>query len=260
MKKSASGFFLIFMVSSLTLAWAGDNEVSDKPAKHFFYRCASCHTVGGGPLSGGPDLIAATRWQDADLAAGVKRMEKNVGAMTAEEIEKIVQFLKSPDVNERIENQKRVIEASRRATLPPASFEMGQRLFRGQKVFQNGGLACIACHRMGNEGGTLGPDLTTLKATLSGVAMQSAIENSSYKVMRPLYEHRKITSEEALHLAEYLSHPEKIKDRFAADIELALYLATAGFGVSFILLWFLNQKRKLSARKNLFQKNMKGSR
>lgn len=234
-------------------------DAVDAPAKYFFYRCAGCHTVGGGKLSG-PDLIASTRWADGDLKAAVKRMEKNVGVITPEQIDQIVQFMKSPDVSERITKQKQIIEASRRAALPPASFEMGQRLFRGQKGLQNGGLACIACHRVKNEGGTLGPNLTLLKEKLSGVAMQSAIENSSYKMMRPIYEHRKITAEEAMHLAEYLSHPEKIEERFTADIACAVYFAVAGFGASFILLWFLNKQRKLSARQNLFQKNTKRSR
>ncbi len=232
------------------------SDATDKPAKYFFYRCAGCHTVGGGKLSG-PDLIVSTKWNEGDLKTAVKRMEKNVGTISSEEMDQIVQFLKSPDVAERIAKQKKQVEASRRVNLPPASFEAGQKLFRGQKALQNGGLACIACHRVGREGGTLGPDLTKLKDRMTGVALQSAIENSNFKIMRPIYEKRKITTEESLHLAEYLASPEKTEKRFFADWHQVGIASAVGFGASFGLLWLLNRQRKLSAKKNLFQRSIK---
>ncbi len=252
MKKRAVGISLFFVVGLTSLSWAQNGNAPDKPAEYFFYRCAGCHTVGGGKLTG-PDLITATQWSDGDLRTAVKKMEKNVGPLTQTDIEQMVGFLKNRDVSARIVKQKQKIEAKLRAELPPPSFETGQKLFRGNKALFNGGPACISCHRFANEGGALGPDLTLLKDRASGVVLQSAIENSSYKIMRSIYANRKITKEESLHLSEYLSHPEKADLRFAPTIDKVVFWAGVGFSIFFTLLWFLNRQRKGSARESLLK-------
>ena len=156
----------------------------------------------------------------------------------------MVEFLKDLSVSERIARQKQKIEAKFRAELPPPSFETGQKLFRGQKALLNGGPACISCHHFVSEGGNLGPDLTTIKDRASGVVLQSAIENSSYKIMRSIYEKRKISGEEALHLSEYLTHPEKTDTRLVPTLRKVGGSALGGLGAFLVLLWALNQGRK----------------
>lgn len=231
-------------------------SATDRPAEYFFYRCAGCHTVGGGKLTG-PDLITAVGWSSADLKSAVKKMEKNVGPLTQADIDQITDFLKDPTVSTRIANQKQKVEAKLRSELPPPSYEMGQNLFRGKKLLTNGGPACITCHRFTSEGGSLGPELTSIREKLTGVALQSAIENSSYKVMRSIYEKRKITKAESLHLAEYLSHPEKAGSRFGPSAGRVIALALGG-SISFMaLLVFMNSKRKGRARDILFKKDEK---
>lgn len=76
--------------------------------------------------------------------------------------------------------------------------------------------------------------------------------------MRPIYENRKITQEESLHLAEYLSHPEKSDGRSAPVIKEVLWFAWIGVGVFFVLLRVLNKQRKGATRKNLLQKHLQG--
>lgn len=247
---------LFFMVGLTSLSVAEEAQPPDKPAEYFFYRCAGCHTVGAGKLTG-PDLITATQWSKADLKTAVKKMEKNVGPLSSADVDQIIEFLKDLNVSARIAKQKQKIEAKLRAELPPPSFETGQKLFRGQKTLLNGGPACISCHHFVNEGGSLGPDLTALKDRASGVVLQSAIENSSYKIMRSIYEKRKITKEEALHLSEYLSHPEKSDARFAPTLNMAIYWGGIGFYAFFMLLRNLNRQRKGRTREKLLQKYMK---
>ncbi len=252
MEKHAAILVLFFLSVVPPCSRAEETKVPDKQAEYFFYRCAGCHTVGGGKLTG-PDLITATQWSRADLENAIKKMVKNVGPMSEEDIAQAADFLKDPGVSARITQQKKKIEAKLRAELPPPSFQTGKRLFRGGKVLLNRGPACIGCHRFAGEGGGLGPDLSLLKDRVSGVMLQSAVENSAYKVMRPVYEKRKITKEEALHLAEYLSHPENAESRFAPTVNMVLGCSGAGFGGAFALLWFLNRRRKGLARENLFQ-------
>ena len=228
----------------------------DGPAEYFFYRCAGCHTVGGGKLTG-PDLSASTQWADADLRMAVKKMEKNVGVISEEDLSQIVAFLKDGNVTTRINDQKQKIEAKLRAELPSPSYEIGRDLFKGRKRLAQGGPACLTCHRFANEGGSLGPDLTPIKEKLTGVALQSAIENSSYKVMRSIYEKRKITTAESLHLAEYLSHPEKADPGSGPGARRVIALAVGGFIGSVAWLVFMNSKRKGRARDLLVRKDEK---
>jgi len=256
MKKFTVHILLLTLISLSSLSWSEEFEAQDKQAEYFFYRCAGCHTLGEGKLTG-PDLITSTRWNQADLKTAIKKMEKNVGPLSAMDIDQMVEFLKDINVTARIAKQKQMIEAQLRAELPPPSFEAGQKLFRGQKELLNGGPACVSCHHFVNEGGTLGPDLTMIKDKISGIALQSAIENSSYKIMRSIYEKSKITKEESLHLSEYLSHPEKTDARSVPTLKKVMGLAGGGFGIFFVLLWVLNQQRKTTTRKNLLHQHIK---
>ncbi len=225
----------------------------DKAAELFLYRCAGCHTVGEGDLTG-PDLKSTAQWSDVDLKKSVKRMEKNVGEMSDKEIDQLVHFLKDINVQKRIDQQKSKAEEKLREDLPKASFEQGQKIFRGNKALINGGPACIACHYYVREGGSLGPDLTDIHKKSSGIILQSSIKKASYKVMRPIYEKHKITQEEALHLSEYLSHPEKVNKRLVPTANSVKFLAVIGFICSFGLLWVVNKKRKGPTREKLVRK------
>lgn len=245
---------VISIAAVASLAAAQETETPDMAAEYFVYRCAGCHTIGGGNLSG-PDLTTSIKWSDADLKTAVKKMEKNTGPISEPELHQMVEFLKDLSVAERISRQKEKIEAKFHSDLPPASYETGQKLFQGQKPLSNGGPACFTCHYFVNGGGTLGPDLTSLKDRASGIVLQSAIKNSSYKIMRPIYEKHKISPEEALHLTEYLEHPEKNPKKFAPTLRTVARTALGGTGLFFILLWYLNRQRKGSTRKKLLQQH-----
>ncbi len=253
MKKYLTQILVLVFVGLSLSAWAGETDSVDKPAEYFFYRCAGCHTVGGGKLTG-PDLITSTKWEDSELKSAIKKMEKNVGPISEADLSGLVSFLKSLNVSSRIAQQKERVEAKLRASLPPASFDEGRKLFSGQKPLANGGPACYSCHLYKNAGGSLGFNLTTIKEKLAPVALQSAIENSSYKVMRAIYEKHPVTKEEALHLAEYLSYPEKVDGRPGLGIETITALASALSAVFFVFLYVFNRGRKGSTRDKLLNK------
>lgn len=229
----------------------------DKSAEFFFYRCAGCHTVGGGKLSG-PDLINATQWAEADLKTAVKKMEKNTGALPEPDIAMLTVFLKDKNVASRITLQKQKIIAELRAKMPPPSYEKGRALFLGRQAFFNNGPACVNCHFYVRQGGSLGLELSKVNSKMTGVVLQSAIENANYKVMRAIYQDRKITTEESLHLAEYLSHPEKENASKEMNEDDTVIVAWGGVGVFMALLWLINLKRKGPTRKNLLRKSMGG--
>ena len=255
MKRFSVVIFFCAFTGLASFSWGQEAEAPDKPVEYFFYRCSGCHTVGGGKLTG-PDLITAAQWSSADLGPAIKKMEKNVGPLSEPDIAQMIEFLKDLNVSGRITRQKQRIEAKLRAELPPPSFETGQKLFSGQMAFFNGGPACVSCHRFVNGGGSLGPDLTHIKDRASGVVLQSAIENASYRIMRSIYEKHKISKEESLHLSEFLTHPEKAEIRSVPTMRKAEGLALGGAGGFFVLLWVLNQRRKGPTRKNLLRRNL----
>ena len=50
----------------------------DVAAQSYAQKCAGCHTVGGGKLTG-PDLLPTRAWPKPELAAKIKLMEARVG-------------------------------------------------------------------------------------------------------------------------------------------------------------------------------------
>lgn len=182
-------------------------QQSDEVASKYAMKCAGCHTIGGGKLTG-PDLLPTRVWPKGELFAKVKLMEKRVGPMTDDEVNGFVSLLQDARAGDRVKIAQELAQKAVAATLEPASMSEGRRLFFGETPLLNGGIACVTCHRAGARGGTLGPDLTLLRERMGKVAMTSAIQQAQFLVMSGTYKDHPITAQEAVHLAEYLSSPD----------------------------------------------------
>ena len=194
---------------------------TDPAADLYLSRCAGCHTIGEGDLSG-PDLAPSTGWPAADLAKAVERMEKNVGPMTDEEVGMLVDLLRSEDVRQRLSAARERQVAQMAASLEPPSARAGRELFHGGDSLTHRGLPCAACHRVRTaggslRGGTLASELTDAYDRLGEQAVLSAAETPGFALMRAAYGDRPVTRQEALHLAAYL---EEVSER-AEDAEEA---------------------------------------
>ena len=154
----------------------------------FDERCAPCHTVGGGD-SAGPDLVKAKRLAPAELRAAVKRMEINVGPLTAADVDALVAFLVAATPT-----------APPKPALPVGNPANGRQLFFGAKALTNGGTPCFACHAAGGEGGNLARDLTNAKVNVAAVAVQPA-----FPMMKAAYARNAVTDAEALDLAAFVA-------------------------------------------------------
>ena len=75
------------------------------------------------------------------------------------------------------------------ATLPTGNIEQGRRLFFSKKA------TCSACHRVGNQGGTIGPNLTTIGASRSRRDLLEAIMLPSATIARNFEPYVVITDE-----------------------------------------------------------------
>lgn len=225
----------------------------DPIAGRYVSQCSGCHTIGGGKLKG-PDLEKALEWPEGSLRLAVKKMEKNVGALPDAELDAYVALLKAPDVRARLDRERARAMAEVAATLEPPSAATGRALFFGKRPLANEGLACVACHTAAGEGGTLGPDLTTLGAKLDAVAMVSAFEQTNFAVMRDAYRAHPVTKQEAVHLAAFFGALDPTPSPFGKTANLVLAASGAALPLLGMLsLLLLRRGRGQSVRARLVQ-------
>lgn len=250
--KAISALFFVFVVANQAPAFADDPkppksdtgaEKSEAPpapeakpdaaAKDFTERCSGCHTVGGGKLKG-PDLIPATQWPVPALEKSIKSMEKHIGPIGGEEVAAFIALLKDADVKKRLEAERARSIAEMAARLDAPDADLGEALFHGEEAFANGGLPCGSCHRVGERGGSLGPDLTLLATKMPRIGMLSAFEKANFPVMRAAYKDHVVTKQEAVHLAAFFESIEASPEDSATRD--APWIAPAGVGLALILL------------------------
>ena len=228
------------------------NRKQDRQAELFVLKCAGCHTVGQGKLTG-PDLIKATESPLVDLIQAIRRMQEQVGPMEESEIKGHASFIKSLNVRERIKKEFERLSKIAEAKLEPPNIKIGENLFIGRKPFKNGGVSCNSCHTTRQAkrwgGGKLGPPLTEVFKDFSKANLISAIVNSQWKVMKDVYKEHKITKQEAVHIVAYL---ESIKDK---DIEkekpIFHVISFIGFLLLLLATAFFYRKRLTSVRDKL---------
>jgi mono/diheme cytochrome c family protein len=73
----------------------------DTVAARYLNSCAGCHSLTGVKLNG-PELSPTAAWPDDQLKAAIKRMEKNVGPLSEDDLNGMVALLKDPNVIEGV--------------------------------------------------------------------------------------------------------------------------------------------------------------
>jgi len=228
----------------------------DAVAGRFAVMCAGCHSLTGARLNG-PELTPSTGWPVEQLKTAIRRMEKNVGPLTDEQVTALADFLKAPNVRERVKAEQERIQAQFMDKMEPPDAATGKNLFFGTQPLRNGGMACAACHAAAGIGGNLGPDLTAVFARAGGITpLISGIEQASYKVMAPHYKRHPITKQEAMHLSKYLStlDPNQPVRAQASVVPVAGGLATALLAG---LVFHLRKQRRSRDRNRQLQRRRK---
>jgi mono/diheme cytochrome c family protein len=164
---------------------------AQEAADFFRQNCVSCHTVGGGRLTG-PDLKNVTQRKDRDwliefLQSPQAMMDK--GDPYALKLQQEARGVVMPTINGMSRERARALLAmlDAESKLPKSQFAgmqisdrpfttydvaQGAAIFRGDRRLVNGGPACISCHTVKSAGalggGRLAPDLTRVYERLQG--------------------------------------------------------------------------------------------
>ena len=236
-------------------------DVSEETVDYFNSNCASCHTVGGGPLAG-PDLKGATDRKDIEWVArfiqdpkavidsgdayAQKLLRESRGVymptlpgLSMERATKLAELIKVESAKEK--SRFAGTQVSDRP-LTAADVERGRRLYDGRDSFENGGPACIACHDVAGiaafGGGRLGPDLTDVYSRLEGrKALAAWMSAPPAATMQPIYADHELSGDEILSLVAYLKSTAETGQSTAGHGPLAFLIAGV-VGLVLILVLF----------------------
>ena len=261
------------LLSSLSTSASGQ----DTP-DYFRQNCMSCHTIGGGRLTG-PDLKDLTKRQDRQwlikfmmnprgvidsgdsYAKKIFEESRNVPmptppGITVERAEKLLDLIKAE--SQLDESQFKGLQIST-APFTEVDRAKGRALFLGPQRLEAGGTACISCHDMVDTpalgGGRLGPDLTNIYERLEGRAPLSAwLMAPGTETMQPIFKNHPLSAEEIHALVAYFESTTAARPADAATGRMMFLLsglAGAVFGVFFLdAIW---KRRFHSVRRSLVE-------
>ncbi len=260
---------------------------------YFRQNCASCHTIGGGVLTG-PDLKDVGVRRDRDWLINFIQYPQRVidsGDAYAQELVRAARGVIMPpppgmtrelaaallDLIE-LESAKETSQfvGPRLAARPltPQDIAEGQALFLGATGLKNGGTACVFCHTVNGEasllgGGTLAPNLTDVFSRLGGQQSLAAwLSAPATPTMQALFRDSPLAPEEILPLVAYLKQQAELQSppRSAPPVNFLL-MGLGGAAVllaGFDLIWrrrFRAVRRPLveSVRRRVYAGAVSGS-
>ncbi len=265
----------------------------EEAAEFYKKNCMSCHTIGGGRLTG-PDLkdVAARRdaaWLKRFIAnpKGVIDSGDAAAAQLLQEYRGVV-MPTVPDLNpSRIEALLRLIEAESKlprsrfagmeSMIPERPFtdaeiRQGHDLFIGVRPLKNGGPACLSCHAVQGigalGGGRLGPDLTGAFVKMEGrKGLAAWLSAPATPTMQPVYKRHPLDADppaaggplnEVVSLVAYLEKVAKDPPSAEGATQQLNFILLGLFGTagSLVLFDFLWRGRFRGVRRSL----VKGSR
>jgi mono/diheme cytochrome c family protein len=196
-------------------------------ASDFRTNCMSCHTIGGGRLTG-PDLKNVTQRKDKawltqfmmdpkamidggdPYATELVRAARGVvmptlAGMTKARAEALLALIEAESRLEK--SQFAGVQISERP-FTPQDVETGRSIFMGLRPLKNGGPPCISCHTVHGlslfAGGTLAPDLTTVFERYQGrKTLATWLSAPATPTMGAVYKTQQLDPEEILSLTAY---------------------------------------------------------
>lgn len=218
----AAGAFLVVCAPAVA-------DAQDAPG-YFRQNCASCHTIGGGRLTG-PDLKGVTERRDHawllrylpdpkalidsgdPIATQLFQEARGVimpspPLLTPDMTEALIAMIEAESALEK--SQFVGIQVSDRP-FTAQDVALGRSIVRGETAQASGGPACISCHTLGNVGalggGRVGPDLSKVYERLQGrKALAVWLSAPATPMMQSVFKSTPLQPEEILPIVAYLEH------------------------------------------------------
>ncbi len=258
--------------------------VSQQTTEEYFRQnCYSCHTIGGGRITG-PDLKNVTDRQSRDWLVDFimnpqqvinsgdpyaqKILQEARGVVmpvpqgiTRNRAEALLDFIAEESQKEESEFQGMQISDR---PLTQADVRRGRQLFLGEQTLQNGGPTCISCHTVNGYdgmlgGGTLGPNLTGAIARLGGRnALSSWLVAPATPTMRTTFQNAPLAQEEVLPLVAYMqAQAQQNQQQRTAPFVNYLLFGVGGAVLLLVSFDFLWGHRFRAVRKPLVERSKK---
>ena len=244
----------VVLLGTATTAHAED------PATDFKQACYSCHTIGGGPLTG-PDLKNVHERRDRAwlvnfivdpgavldsgdpyaaqllIDAGNVRMP-NVAGMSKARANGLLDLIEAESKLEKSRFQG--LQLSTRP-FTPEDVALGRALFLGTEELTAGGTACIACHTVGGlsglGGGRLGPDLTHVYERYENRRkLGTWLFAPATETMLPTFREHPLEESEILPLVAFFEHTMQTEQEADGSNVLLFVLLGLGGAVGAVLL------------------------
>ncbi len=247
--------------------------------EYFKQNCMSCHTIGGGRLTG-PDLKNVSQRKDRvwlvkflmdpkgmidsgdpyvlELQKGARgAVMPTIVGMNKARAELLLDLIESES---KLEKSKFMGMQLSDRPFTATDVLNGQSFFVGETKFINGGPQCISCHGVrgigGFGGGSLAPDLTTVFERYEGRKTLSVwLSAPATPTMQSIFKQHALEPDEVLALAAFFQHTLQRSPEDASTARLNFVLI--GLGGTLLLLGVFDViwgKRFRGVRSNLIQK------
>jgi mono/diheme cytochrome c family protein len=268
-----------FLGFFLSAACAHAQQASD----FFQQNCTSCHTIGGGRLTG-PDLKDVSQQKDRAWLEHFIQGPKAVidaGDPFALQLQQDARSVVMPTVPGLTpEMAKALLDlVAVESALPKSRFAgvsisdrpftaydltAGMALFNGTQKLSRGGPPCISCHTFGTlgalGGGRLGPDLTRVYERLGGRKAAGAwLVAPGTSTMQSVFRRHPLQSEEILPLLSLFEDAVRRSGPADTGAELNFFvLSFAGAGLCLLLMGWVWQGRLRSVRRTMVSAAQRG--
>jgi mono/diheme cytochrome c family protein len=218
---------LQLLILILLMQAVGPTALSQQPADDYRQNCMSCHTIGGGRLTG-PDLKNVSQRVDREWLLkfiadpqGVLSSGDRYALQLKEEFRGVVMPTfpgMTPQrahalldlINEESKLEKSQFQGVKLSDRPFTAEDVvtGRNLFIGSIALKNGGASCLACHSVhglgGFGGGGLAPDLTTVMERYGGrKTLSTWLTAPATPTMQSLFKPHPLEAEEVLSLVAF---------------------------------------------------------
>lgn len=236
------------VIVAIILAAGCAPALAQETADFFKANCASCHTIGGGRLTG-PDLKDIGKRRDrawlASFIADPKAVIDGGDAYAAKILEEargvVMPTLPGLDkarvealialIDEESKKEKSAFAGSQVSDRPLTAKDVatGRGIFFGTVGLKNGGPACIACHTVSEVGslggGRLAPDLTAVFERYQGrKTLATWLAAPATPTMAALFKGQPLEPEEVLALVAFFNTTMRQPAQDASSAQLSFVL------------------------------------